>query len=87
MVEIELVIAIVMAIGGWLKGQDWYPNSFIPLAIVLLAVAFNLGNAFLFHGDTVSVGIQRGSVRESVPGCEAVNLIYPAVIEWLKKFM
>ncbi|WP_289138406.1 peptidoglycan DD-metalloendopeptidase family protein [uncultured Brevibacillus sp.] len=33
------------------------------------------------------VGIQKGSVRESSPGCEAVNLIYPAVVEWLKKYM
>ncbi|MGG4499177.1 peptidoglycan DD-metalloendopeptidase family protein [Brevibacillus reuszeri] len=37
--------------------------------------------------NTVSVGIQRGSVRESVPGCEAVNLIHPAVVEWLKRYI
>ncbi|MED4754599.1 hypothetical protein [Brevibacillus choshinensis] len=30
---------------------------------------------------------QGGSVQESVPGCEAVNLIYPAVVDWLKKYM
>lgn len=56
MIEIGLVIAIVMAIGGWLKGQDWYPNSFIPLAIIFLAVAINLTNAFLFHGDFLEAG-------------------------------
>ena len=56
MIEIGLVIAVVMAIGGWLKGQDWYPNSFIPLTIVFLAVAFNLTNAFLFHGDILEAG-------------------------------
>lgn len=56
MVEIGLVIAVVMAIGGWLKTQEWYPNSFIPLAIVVLAVAFNLGNALLFHGDFLEAG-------------------------------
>ncbi|WP_103110499.1 hypothetical protein [Brevibacillus reuszeri] len=56
MVEIGLVIAVVMALGGWLKGQEWYPNSLIPVAIVLLAVAFNLGNAFLFHGDFLEAG-------------------------------
>ncbi|GED70924.1 hypothetical protein BRE01_46260 [Brevibacillus reuszeri] len=37
--------------------------------------------------NLASVGIQKGSVRESVPGCEAVNLIYPAVVGWLKKYM
>ena len=37
--------------------------------------------------NLASVGIQKGSVRESLPGCEAVNLIYPAVVEWLKKYM
>lgn len=56
MIEIGLVIAVVMAIGGWLKTQEWYPNSFIPLAIVVLAVAFNLGNALLFHGDFLEAG-------------------------------
>ncbi|MGG4499178.1 hypothetical protein [Brevibacillus reuszeri] len=56
MIEIGLVIAVVMAIGSWLKVQEWYPNSFIPLAIVVLAVAFNLANAFLFHGDFLEAG-------------------------------
>lgn len=56
MVEIGLVIAVVMAIGGWLKSQEKFPNSFIPLAIVLMAVAFNMGNAFLFHGDYLEAG-------------------------------
>ncbi|MFE1627558.1 peptidoglycan DD-metalloendopeptidase family protein [Brevibacillus reuszeri] len=37
--------------------------------------------------NTVSVGIQRGSVRESVPGCEAIILMHPAVAEWLKNYM
>ena len=32
------------------------PNSFIPLAIVVMAVAFNLANAFLFHGDFLEAG-------------------------------
>ncbi|GEB35323.1 hypothetical protein [Brevibacillus parabrevis] len=56
MIEIGLVIAVVMAIGGWLKGKEWYPNSFIPLAIVVLAVVFNLANALLFHGDYLEAG-------------------------------
>jgi hypothetical protein len=55
-IEIGLVIAIVMAIGGWLKNQDRYPNSMIPLAIVVMAVAFNLGNAWLFQGDSLEAG-------------------------------
>jgi len=56
MIEIGLVIAAVMAIGAWLKKQDWYPNQYIPLAIVVLAVAFNLLNALLFHGDLLEAG-------------------------------
>lgn len=56
MIEIGLVIAIVMSIGAWLKTQKWYPNSFIPLAIVLLAVAINLINGYLFHGDLLEAG-------------------------------
>ncbi|MFP3393373.1 hypothetical protein [Brevibacillus sp. SIMBA_040] len=51
MIKTGLVIAVVMAIGRWLKGQDWYRNSLIPLAMVFLAVAINLGNTVLFHGD------------------------------------
>lgn len=51
MIEIGLVIGIVMSIGAWLKTVDWFPNNMIPLAIVTLAVAFNLLNAILFHGD------------------------------------
>ncbi|MDC0761710.1 hypothetical protein POF51_13470 [Brevibacillus sp. AG] len=56
MIEIGLVIAVVMSIGVWLKKQEWYPNSMIPLAIVFMAVAFNLANAFLFHGDLLMAG-------------------------------
>jgi len=56
MIEIGLVIAVVIAIGGWLKGREKFPNSLIPLTIVFLAVAFNLGNAFLFHGDFLEAG-------------------------------
>lgn len=51
MIEIGLVIAVVMSIGAWLKTVDWFPNNMIPLAIVVMAVAFNLLNALLFHGD------------------------------------
>ncbi|WP_289142447.1 hypothetical protein [uncultured Brevibacillus sp.] len=56
MIEIGLVIAVVIAIGGWLKGREKFPNSLIPLTIVFLAVAFNLTNAFLFHGDFLEAG-------------------------------
>jgi len=51
MIEIGLVIAIVMSIGAFLKTVNWFPNNMIPLAIVVMAVAFNLVNAMLFHGD------------------------------------
>ncbi|MCM3291813.1 hypothetical protein M3661_16915 [Paenibacillus sp. MER 180] len=51
MIEIGLVIAIAMSVGAWLKTVNWFPNNMIPLAIVTLAVAFNLVNAMLFHGD------------------------------------
>lgn len=56
MIEIGLVVAVVMAIGGWLKTREWYPNNAIPLAIVTLAVAFNLVNALLFGGDLLESG-------------------------------
>ncbi|MED1850366.1 hypothetical protein P4V33_01740 [Brevibacillus borstelensis] len=56
MIEIGLVIAIVMSIGAWLKSWERYPNSMIPLAIVVMAVAFNLGNALLFGGDLLEAG-------------------------------
>jgi hypothetical protein len=56
MIEIVIVIALVMAIGGWLKVQGWYPNSAIPAAIVFMAVALNLINAFLFGGDLLEAG-------------------------------
>ena len=56
MIEIGIVIAVVMAIGGFLKKQTWFPNSAIPAAIVILAVAFNLANAFLFGGDLFDAG-------------------------------
>jgi hypothetical protein len=48
MIEIGLVIGVVMAIGKWLKTQEWYPNSYIPVAVVFLTVGFNIVNAFLF---------------------------------------
>lgn len=37
--------------------------------------------------NITSVGIQRGSVRQSVPGCEAVNLQHPVVAAWLQKYV
>jgi len=52
------------------------------------------GAAVNEHGEVVgifvnitSVGIQRGSVRESVPGGEAINLQHLSVSEWLKKWV
>ncbi len=56
MIEIGLVVAVVMAIAGWLKSEEWYPNNMIPLAIVLLTVVFNLINAWLFGGDYLEAG-------------------------------
>jgi hypothetical protein len=56
MIEMVIIIALVMAIGGWLKVQQWYPNSAIPAAIVFMAVALNLINAFLFGGDLLEAG-------------------------------
>lgn len=37
--------------------------------------------------NIASVGIQRGSVRESVPGGEAINLQHRSVSEWLEKWV
>ncbi|XOS90935.1 hypothetical protein ACLMAB_19485 [Brevibacillus laterosporus] len=48
MIEIGLVIAVVMASGTWLKTRSWFPNDYIPLAIVVMAVAYNAINALLF---------------------------------------
>ncbi|MCC8435497.1 hypothetical protein HP567_013170 [Brevibacillus sp. M2.1A] len=56
MIEIGLVVAVVMAIATWLKSEAWYPNKMIPLAIVLMTVAFNLINALLFNGDFLESG-------------------------------
>lgn len=56
MVEISLVVAVVMSIAAWLKSQEWYPNSLIPLAVVIMAVVFNLINALLFGGDLLDAG-------------------------------
>lgn len=56
MIEIGLVIAVVIAISAWLKRQTWYPNQFIPLAVVVMAVGFNEINALLFGGDLLEAG-------------------------------
>ncbi len=56
MIELVVIIAIVMAIAGWLKRQPWISNGLIPLAVVVMAVAFNLINAYLFGGDLLEAG-------------------------------
>lgn len=56
MIEIGLMVGLVLAIAGWLKTEGWYPNKFIPLAVVVLMVAFNLINAWLFGGDYLEAG-------------------------------
>lgn len=56
MIEIGVMIALVLAISGWLKSEEWYPNKFIPLAVVVLMVTFNLINAWLFGGDYLGAG-------------------------------
>lgn len=56
MIEIGLMVALVLAIAGWLKSEGWYPNKFIPLAVVVLMVTFNLINAWLFGGDYLEAG-------------------------------
>ncbi|PPB10924.1 hypothetical protein [Brevibacillus laterosporus] len=56
MIEIGLVIAVVMASGAWLKTRSWFPNDYIPLAIVVMAVVINLCNAVLFGGDYLEAG-------------------------------
>ncbi|WP_103110498.1 GH25 family lysozyme [Brevibacillus reuszeri] len=43
------------------------------------------GEVVGIFSNVVSVGIQKGSVREGVPGGEAVNLQHPVVAEWLNK--
>lgn len=56
MIESGIVVAVVMAIAAWLKTNTKYPNHMIPLAIVVMTVAFNLGNAYLFGGDFLEAG-------------------------------
>lgn len=56
MIEIGIIIALVLAVGGWLKTRIWYPNSYIPAAVILSAIALNLLNAFLFGGDLLEAG-------------------------------
>jgi hypothetical protein len=56
MIEIGIVIGVVMAIGVWLKKETWFPTKFIPLAIIFLAVLFNVLDAWLFNGDLREAG-------------------------------
>ncbi|GEB35324.1 GH25 family lysozyme [Brevibacillus parabrevis] len=51
------------------------------------AVVNEYGEVIGIMVNIASVGVQKGSVRQSVPGCEAVNLQHPTVSEWLKKHM
>ncbi|MBG9798463.1 hypothetical protein O0555_24490 [Brevibacillus laterosporus] len=56
MIEIGLVIAVVMASGAWLKTRSWFPNDYIPLVIVVMAVTYNAINALLFGSDLLEAG-------------------------------
>ncbi|MCR8985867.1 hypothetical protein NW801_12545 [Brevibacillus laterosporus] len=56
MIEIGIVIAVVMASGAWLKTRNWFPNDYIPLAIVVMAVAYNAVNALIYGGDLLEAG-------------------------------
>ncbi|MGG3873152.1 hypothetical protein [Brevibacillus laterosporus] len=56
MIEIGIVIAVVMASGTWLKTRSWFPNDYIPLAIVVMAVAYNAINALIYGGDLLEAG-------------------------------
>ena len=56
MIEIGIVIAVVMASGAWLKTRNWFPNDYIPLAIVVMAVAYNAINALIYGGDLLEAG-------------------------------
>ncbi|MFB0828002.1 hypothetical protein ACEU2D_00005, partial [Brevibacillus laterosporus] len=49
-------IAGVMASGAWLKTRSWFPNDYIPLAIVVMAIAYNAINALLYGGDLLEAG-------------------------------
>jgi hypothetical protein len=56
MIEIAIILSVCLAIGKWLKTREWYPNSAIPAGIIVLAIALNLLNAFLFGGDILEAG-------------------------------
>ncbi|WPS87021.1 hypothetical protein SMD22_21365 [Brevibacillus halotolerans] len=59
MIEIGLVIAVVIASGAWLKTRSWFPNDYIPLVIVVMAVSYNAINALLFGEDLLEAGKMR----------------------------
>lgn len=56
MVQVTYVIGISMAIVNLLKNRFNLPKDLIPVLAVVLAVGFNLLNAFVFGGDYVSAG-------------------------------
>ncbi|MED1664358.1 hypothetical protein [Brevibacillus laterosporus] len=40
-----------MASGEWLKLRNWFPDDYIPLAIVVMGVTYNAINDLLYGGD------------------------------------
>ncbi|RFB38689.1 hypothetical protein DZB91_02530 [Brevibacillus sp. VP] len=40
-----------MASGEWLKPRNWFPDDYIPLAIVVMGVTYNAINALLYGED------------------------------------
>lgn len=56
MIEIGIIIAVTMAIAGWIKKYKVLPTKYIPGAVVVIAVALNLINAWLFGGDLLEAG-------------------------------
>ena len=56
MIEIGIIIAVTMAIAGWIKNKTTVDNSLIPMIVVVLAVVLNLANVLLFGGDVLEAG-------------------------------
>lgn len=73
MIEIGIIIALVLAVGRWLKTRDWYPNSSIPAAIVILAVVFNLVNALLF-GNLIGDDLLEAGRNGLIQGLGAIGI-------------
>lgn len=72
MIEMVIIIAIVLAVGKWLKTEKKFPNKFIPASIVILAVVLNIVNAWLF-GEGI-IDLKEAGKLGFIAGVGAIGL-------------